>query len=181
MAAGRASRLGRCKATIDVGGESALARLARVFEECELDPIVVVASGEALDEALDVSGVAIAEGDPDAPMIDSIAHGIDKAGLVALGAIIQPIDAPFTTPEMIAALLAGDLSQARVLAHGGVAGHPAYVPRALFDAIRARPEGGLRVVLEEGGATFVPWSDERVLADIDTPEDLARWLPVSKT
>src|SRR5262249_42089392 len=126
--------------------------------------------------ALEINGVVLVEGDPDAPMIDSIAHGIDRAGPLAIGAVVQPVDAPFTTKAMIDALLAGELAKPRALANGGTPGHPAYVPRSLFDAVRARPEGGLRGIFDRNGLTLVPWEDKRVLADIDTPDDLARWI-----
>lgn len=177
VAAGRSSRMGRQKALIEVGGEMILARLAAVMSEAGLDPLIVVASGETMDAALmELSGVVLIEGDPDAEMIDSVAHGIDRVGPLPKGAIIQPVDAPFTSAAMIEKLLSGDLGQARVLSHSGSPGHPIYVPRSAFDAIRARTAGGLRAVLDKAGATFVPWDDEKVLADLDTPADVARWL-----
>jgi CTP:molybdopterin cytidylyltransferase MocA len=177
VAAGRSSRMGRPKAMIELEGEMILVRLVKVLQEAGLDPVIVVASGEAMDAALmELSGVVLVEGDPDTEMIDSIAHGIDRAGPLAAGVVVQPVDAPFTTKAMVDALIEGDPGRARVLASGGVAGHPAYVPRSAFAAVHARPKGGLRAVLEEAGATFVAWDDQRVLADLDTPEDLARWL-----
>jgi molybdenum cofactor cytidylyltransferase len=177
VAAGRSTRMGRQKALIEIEGEMILARLAHVLGEADLDPLIVVASGETMDAALmELSGVVLIEGDPDAPMIDSIARGIDRVGPLPKGAVIQPVDAPFTTKAMIDTLLSGDLGTPRLLASEGTAGHPVFLPRALFDAVRARPEGGLRAVLDANRATFVPWADKRVLADIDTPEDLARWL-----
>jgi CTP:molybdopterin cytidylyltransferase MocA len=50
------------------------------------------------------------------------------------------------------------------------------VARALFPAIAARPEGGLRALLEQSPVQRVPFDDERILADLDTPEDVARWM-----
>jgi CTP:molybdopterin cytidylyltransferase MocA len=175
VAAGRSSRMGTPKAAIEIDGEPVLVRLARIFVEAGLDPLIVVASGEAMDVALDIQGAVLVEGDPDAPMIDSIAHGIDRAGPLPVGAVIQPVDAFYTSKEMVAALLDGAMDGAKILAHGGVAGHPVYAPRSTFEAIRARPEGGLREVLETSAAAMIEFADKRVLADIDTPEELERW------
>lgn len=173
VAAGRSSRMGSPKALIELEGEPVLARIARAFVEAGLDPLIIVASGEAMDVALEVSGAVLVEGDPDAPMIDSIARGIDRVGPLPVGAVVQPVDAIFTDVSMVRALLDGALDAPKVLAHGGVAGHPVYAPRAAFDAIRARGDGGLRAVL--AGASLVEHADRRLLADIDTPEELARW------
>lgn len=87
---------------------------------------------------------------------------------------MQPVDAPFTTSEMIAALTQPVRTHACVLVHRGQPGHPVWVPEGLFSAVLARPEGGLRTLL--GDAESVEWPDDSILADVDTPEDRDRWL-----
>ena len=156
LASGRSSRMGTDKADLVIDGERNVDRLRRVYREV-LDPVVVVGH--------DIRGAM------DGEMIDSLACGID-AVLDADAAVVQPIDAPFTTAEHLRLLIDGFDGRARVLAHDGTPGHPVILPKALFDAIRARPDGGLRTLLT--GAELVE-ADETVLADLDTREDLVKW------
>jgi CTP:molybdopterin cytidylyltransferase MocA len=157
--------MGRDKAMLSIEGEPALARLVRIFAEAGLDPIVVVG------EAADLAGATVVAGEPDGEMIDSLARGIAALPIEVEAAVVQPVDAPFTTVEAIRALCHAPV-RARVLAFEGSPGHPVLVPRSLFPRIAARPAGGLRSLLS--GAELVPW-DRSVLADLDTPRDLVRW------
>lgn len=198
LAAGRSSRLGRAKALLEIDGETALARLARAFAEAGLEPVVVVASGEVLEVAREIPDVWVIAGAPEASMIDSMARGIEALRARGLdAAVIQPVDAPFTTSALIRRLLppgrplsgpaaagAGavgpPLLRARVPVVRGEPGHPVLVPARMFPGILARPEGGLRALIGPGGsepAEEVPVDDARVLADLDTEADVARWLP----
>ena|SRR5688572_23614426 len=167
--------MGRHKALIEIEGEVIVARLARVMLRAGLSPVVVVAHGEVLEVAHSLDGVTAIEGDASQPMIDSVARGVDAAAAAAAaelaGAVVQPVDAPFTDEAMIALLL--EQRCACALSFEGTPGHPVYVPRALFDVIRARGAGGLRAVLAAAGVVQVAWRDARVLADVDTPADLA--------
>lgn len=162
LAAGTSSRMGSSKALLSIGGEPALVRLVRIFSEAALAPIVV-AGMEEVPGAIRVPGGE--------QMIDSLAHAIEAIPEDAEAAVVQPVDAPFTTVEAITALIARS-DQARVLAFEGTPGHPVLVPRSLFAGIAARPKGGLKTLL--GGAELVSW-DRSVLADLDTPADLAVW------
>jgi CTP:molybdopterin cytidylyltransferase MocA len=180
LAAGRAARMGAPKALLPVpgapaGSPPAVLALARVLSSAGLAPVLVVAAGAALEVAT-AGGWAGVPGDPDAPMIDSVARALARLGAAVEAAVVQPVDAPFTDLAMLRALLAGDLGEARILTHGGRGGHPVLVPRALFAAVHDRPAGGLRALLA-GRARPVPWPDARVLADLDTPADRARWTP----
>lgn len=181
LAAGKSSRMGRPKALIHLGGRSMLEALVEAYAAAKLEPVIVVASGAVLEAARTIDGVRAVEGDPAAAMIDSVARGLAALPEGAQGAVIQPVDAPFTEAEMIAALLAGGTQRTRVLCHGGRPGHPVYVPRSLFAEIAEQPEGGLREVLEVHEVELVEWSDPRVLADLDTPSDLAAWAGEGST
>ena len=76
---------------------------------------------------------------------------------------------------MIAALRDGNPGVTRVLCHEGQPGHPILVPRSLFTEIRDRPRDGLRNVISEHDLELVQWSNEEILADLDTLADLERW------
>ena len=166
VAAGRSSRMPVNKSRLLVHGEPALDRLVRIYLEADLDPVVVVGPHQ-------VAGAISVSGAPEGEMIDSLARGIEVVSGNVLGAVIQPVDAPFTTALAVQALTATHLDRPRVLTHQGQPGHPVWVPRELFAGIRERPFGGLRVLLED--AESVPWDDPRILADLDGPEDLAQF------
>lgn len=168
LAAGRSSRMGTAKARLSIEGEPAVARLVRTLRRAGLDPVLVVGSEDLVEL---IEGAVLVAGDPDGEMIDSIARGIDALPPEVEAAVIQPVDAPFTTVEAVEAL-ASDPTRPRVLTFDGTHGHPVLVPRSLFPAVLARPQGGLRSLLLD--ADPVPW-DRSVLADLDTPSDLVRW------
>lgn len=155
LAAGKSARMKRDKAQIMLGEETIVDRLRRVFSE-RLDPVVVV--------GIDVPGA------PNGEMIDSLIRGIRAVEGVD-AAIVQPVDAPFTTATHLDLLLER-CDRPRVLSCDGAPGHPVLLPSALFSRIIARPEGGLRTLL--GDAEPVE-ADRSILADLDTMEDLVRW------
>lgn len=189
VAAGRSSRMGRNKALLHLGGRPIIDRLLDVYFEGRLDPVVVVAQGDTIRTLLDREEstsearrrqIELVRGDPETEMIESIARGIEL--MEGCGAVvIQPVDAPFTSVEMLHALADGNPTVCRVLCHEGRAGHPVLVPRSAFSRIMERPQGGLRAVLAEHEVELVEWFDRRVLADVDTPEELDRWRIASES
>jgi CTP:molybdopterin cytidylyltransferase MocA len=179
-AAGRSTRMGQPKALIHLAGRPVIEALLTAYQEAEIAPVIVVATGAtlpALEPLLSQQVIAV-EGDPAGPMVGSIAAGLLELERVApdvTGALIQPVDAPFTSSAMLAAVLAGGTQAIRVLCHQGRPGHPILLPRRLFKETFESPEGGLRAILAGHDVELVEWLDERVLADIDTPEELERW------
>lgn len=175
LAAGRSSRMGTPKALLHLDGRPLLEHLVETFRAGHASPIVVVASGVTHELARVLHGIELVEGEPSAPMIDSVARALERLGERGQAVILQPVDAPFTTVEMLAALRGGSGQTARVLCHGGRPGHPILIPRSLYREIRERPEGGVRAVLARYDVELLEWADESVLADLDTPADVQRW------
>lgn len=163
------------KALLPIGGKPAIESLIDAYRAARLRPIIVVAHPSLLSRCAAFSDVTALKGNPDAEMIDSVAQAILALSDDVSACVIQPVDAPFTTPEMIALLKQGDPNVSRVLCHGGRAGHPILVVKRLFPEILERPRGGLRAVLAQAEVDTVEWPDPRVLADLDTQEDLLRW------
>ena len=175
LAAGRSRRMGTPKALIHLGGRTLLDRLVETFVRANVSPLVVVASGVTLELARGLAGVELVEGDPELPMIDSVARGLERLASRPASCIIQPVDAPFTSEEMLVALRAGNGLVARALCHQGQPGHPISLPRSLYSEVLERPAGGLRAVLSRYDVELVEWPDRTPLADLDTPEDLEQW------
>ncbi|MEQ8278204.1 MAG: NTP transferase domain-containing protein [Deltaproteobacteria bacterium] len=171
LAAGRSRRLGEPKALVELDGERVLDRLVRVYAAANLDPVRVVVS-DAIANEVPAPAVAVLS-DPDREMIDSLIVGLTNLGDVA-GAVVQPVDAPFTSGAMLDALVAEPGDRFRVLTHDGRPGHPVFVPAARFADVLNRPEGGLRRLLEHD-LESIEWNDDLILADLDRPEDLRYW------
>lgn len=162
LAAGRSSRMKRNKALIEIDGEPIVVRLVRIFREAGLEPVLTV--------GIEVQGATPIDGVSDGEMIDSLAKAVAAVPADVDAAVVQPVDAPLTSVEMIGALTRGAEEEPRVLTFRDAPGHPVLVPRRLFAAILARPQGGLRSLLD--GAEPVPWAGDEILLDLDTPEDL---------
>lgn len=175
LAAGRSRRLGQPKALVHLYGQQVIHRLIDVYVASGLAPIVVVCQGETRIAIADREEVDIVIGDPEGEMIDSVILGLEALPKNISNVIVQPVDAAFTTEEMIAALRNGQPGVTRVLCHQGQPGHPVQVPRSLFHEIQNRPKEGLRGVLAEHDVELVEWEEPSVLADLDTTADLERW------
>ena len=183
LAAGTSSRMGTNKLLLKVGGESLLRRVARRGLRAGLDPLIVVLGHEAeraREEIADLPcGVAINE-----EYAKGIASSL-RAGVAALppecgAAVVFLADMPGVTSEMLAELMRHyALSGARLVAsqYGEVKAPPVLYDASLFPELAAGSDdrGAWRVVrrhLDE--AVVLVWPEER-LADLDRPEDLARF------
>ncbi|MDP6539656.1 MAG: NTP transferase domain-containing protein [Planctomycetota bacterium] len=182
LAAGASTRLGCCKALVELGGSSPLARL--------LD------AGACLDE---VAPLVVAGADHEAlaaavpPGVDLIHHRAWAAGrsggiVAAAGArpgrdlCLAPVDVPLVPAEVFEAL-ARAWSEAGApgggwLAprHGGRHGHPVVVGRELVAGLAASPpDTPLRDVRGRADPLLaVPVRAREVLDDLDRPADLDR-------
>lgn len=84
-------------------------------------------------------------------------------------------DKPWITSDVYRALLNGEEGGAVVFpVHRGQRGHPVLVPGELRPAIAAADpvRGSMRLIAESCSVREVPWPDESILRDADTPEDL---------
>jgi len=191
-AAGRSERMGRTKALLPLGGETFVSHLARVLRRAHVAPIVVTLPEDesaglvrAATAALDVS--ALANERPDDGLIGSIVTALHAAP-DADALVLCPVDMPFVTPALIGKLVGalGDSPSclAALPSFGAPGadrrtGHPVVFAHALFaELLEQGLEGGARAVLERHSddVAHVPWGDERVLANINTPADFERWM-----
>lgn|GEM_PF-1065136 len=92
--------------------------------------------------------------------------------------VLCPVDAPFATPAIVAALIAAVWAgaDAAVITVDGVRGHPVAFGRGAFGALRlAGSRGGPRQVLDElDQVVAVPSTDRRLTLDLNSAADLAR-------
>jgi molybdenum cofactor cytidylyltransferase len=114
----------------------------------------------------------------DLGMGHSLARGVEAAQPAA-GWLIALGDMPCVAPASISAV-AEALRQGAGIAipvHAGQRGHPVGFAARFGTALRAlQGDAGARAVVQAnaGAVKLVPLEDAGILADVDTPEDLAR-------
>lgn len=177
LAAGQGRRMGGPKALIAAGGRP----WWRVQEErlaaTGLPRIWVVSAPVAL--AMAGSGAPIVGGDPKAPMFESVRAGVSAAG-EGSGVFVLPVDVPAPGPGVFEALAAAAKSGVAIPEHNGVRGHPvglsaAWIARCFHPALGGTGELRLDRLIGSAG-TVVAVDDPAVVANINTPLELERWL-----
>lgn len=194
LAAGASRRFGPDnKLLADIGGEPMIAHVARVLAGVALPGAefevvaVTVAHDDPVAKVLEALPVAVgmrlianpraAEG-----MGTSIAAGVASLPPDVAGALIVPGDMPRLTGALMVQLLAAFLADGGARAvhpvrTDGTKVGPVVWPRARFRELMAlEGEAGGRGLLDQGPTLGVALDagGETVLADIDTPADLAR-------
>ena len=187
LAAGAGSRFGGSKLTAPYQGGVLLDAALRTACAAPVESVVVVtgahkqAVGSAVAEIASGSGIPIRSvycADHVSGMFASLRCGFASLPADAAGAFLFLGDMPripATVPaELLAPVLAGSL--AAVPHVGGRWGHPVLISRPLFDAFsRGGGDGGGRAALRALGSelALVAIDHEGILADADTPSDLA--------
>lgn len=183
LAAGEGRRMGCPKALLRTGGETFLARTARLLSAAGADPVIAVLGHEAgrvESEAGLPPGVIVKrnrrhrEG-----MLTSVLAGLDAAEAALAGALLlHPVDHPLVADATIERVLHALRAGARIAvpSYGGRRGHPGGFAVAAWPALRAAPlEVGARAVLQVHPEWIVHCEgDPGCVAGIDTPEDYAR-------
>ena len=185
LAAGAGRRMGGPKALLRIGGESFLARAARVLARPGVACVVAVLGHEAARvaaEAAAPAGVSVVENERyQEGMLSSILRGLEeaetrRADAVLLHPVDHPLVEPATVDRVVAALRAGAVIA--VPTYGTGRGHPGGFARAAWPALRAAPaERGARAVLADHPewVVHVP-GDPRCVTGIETPADYERWI-----
>jgi CTP:molybdopterin cytidylyltransferase MocA len=185
LAAGRGERIGGPKALLTLGGESFVARSARLLARPGIERVVAVIGHEgervAREAGLPSDVAVVVNARYGEGMLTSILAGLDAAEAAGVeGVLIHPVDHPLVdvaaADRVIGALQGG--ATIAVPSHDGHRGHPAGFARAAWPALRAAPpERGARAVLADhpdwvvhvkGGADC--------LQGVNTPEDYRRLL-----
>lgn len=184
LSGGASTRLGgEPKACLDIGGEPAIRRMARLCLDAGFSPIVTVVGVHAhrVNAALAGMpvGLVVNEG-WEAGRTGSIQRGIELLG-TERPTLLWPVDYPFVESRTLATLL--DESERDTLGvffiptHGGHGGHPVLLRGvALTDALELRPDAPLRSIFPELGPQVarVAVDDPGVVDKVDTMDDYLR-------
>ncbi len=189
LAAGESRRLRTCKALVDLGGRTPLARLLEAGACVGTRPLVVAGA--------EVSAIrAAAPSDVEVVVNERVALGRTESVRVArkhrsgFDLVVAPVDVPLVSAEVFAALAAeweragaparGWLAPMRVEAQHGEArergGHPVVIGRELLAELDGLAPGASLRELRRLALPrwWIAVLDAAILDDLDTPDDLKR-------
>ncbi len=183
LAAGGATRMGRDKALLELGGELLVRRSVNAAAAAGAGEILVVVNPhnhEAITEALRALPVHLVCNEHHAHGIgSSIARGAAAVATNAPGALLLQADQPLIDPTMLVALIDTWRNERPAFvasSYAGVTTTPVLFDRRLFAELRTLDgDTGARRVLQHHAANgrvveFPPWRGQ----DIDTEEDYIR-------
>ena len=183
LAAGRSSRMGRAKATVEAAGRTFLERAIAALQACS-STLVVLAPGDAVvaAAATRLGARAVVNPEPERGMLSSIAVGLRAAE--SAWAFVLPVDCPAVRPDTVALLAASRRGTRKCAAvvpdFAGRGGHPILLGPEVAAAAARAVAGGQHISLErllEGVPVVrVPVQDPGVLDNVNSPEDLALLL-----
>lgn len=184
-ASGRSRRMGSPKPLLDSGRGTFLARILRSFREGGAGPLLVVVrdpEGAVAREARQEGGRVLENPDPTPGPVASLQVGIRHLPPDAPGVFFCPVDHPLFRPDTVRSMdrTFRDRQPPMVApSFRGRSGHPVLFSRELFPELLEEelPQGARTVVgryHEE--RILVPVDDPGILADIDTPDDYARYF-----
>lgn len=184
LSGGESRRMGgHAKALLDVGGEPALARMARLSQVAGLRPMVVVvppddAAVEQLARAL--SAVIVRTDRSRLGRTASIQAGLEALP-TTLDVLLWPVDHCFvqarTVRNLMEARLRDPLGRWFIPTWRGRGGHPVLIGHELFPRVLRMPvDRPLRDLLPEIGpqVVHVPVDDPAVASPVDTWPDYRR-------
>jgi len=198
LAAGIAKRFGQPKQLLDWRGEPFVRVVAKTALEARLSPVIVVtgAYAEQVASAIDDLPVQIAfNEDWETGQASSIRAGVtsiifpppksrilgedDPQGRVRVGgAIFLLADQPQITPTILHALMEEHASTLAPIIAPMVLdqrANPVLFDRTTFpDLMNLKGDVGGRGIFSKHKVTYLPWHDDALLLDVDTPEHYQR-------
>jgi molybdenum cofactor cytidylyltransferase len=181
LAAGAASRMGQPKLLLPWKGEALIRHAARTALQAGLDPVVVVTGAASVDMQTALSGLELKlvfNPDWQAGQSTSVRIGIQSLPAQARAVIFLLGDQPFVSVELLKGLVRAYLETQPLILAPFVAekrANPVLFDRAVFGEMQAlQGDAGARTIFSQHPPTPFPWPDERLLFDVDTPEDYQR-------
>jgi molybdenum cofactor cytidylyltransferase len=183
LAAGRSSRMGHPKASLQIGERTFLEQAIHTLRDggCRYVVAVLAAKDDRAQQLADAAGAAIVLNHAaESEQIESLRLGIAALPEDSDAVAVLPVDFPLILPATIRALIDSFVERpAAVLrpAFHYKPGHPTIFACGLFAEIGAsHGTHGARDTVEahQDEVRDLPVDDEGVTIDIDTPEDYTR-------
>lgn len=186
LAAGESRRMKSPKPYMPIGGKTFLEKIANDIREAGISARVVIVFNESHKELINKvrlpDFMLIPNGRQELGQIYSLQLALAHLPLKCSGALVCLTDHPFVCSDTYRQITAAHMIAPKKIIIPlcqGRRGHPAIFPQHLFSEILAlspAQEGGMRNILQIHSDLIleIPTEDEGILADLDTPEDLAR-------
>jgi molybdenum cofactor cytidylyltransferase len=178
LAAGESSRFGQPKQLLDWHGQPFVRAVAKTALEAGLSPVIVVtgANSEKVEAAIDDLDVKIIHNDK----WKSGQGSSIKAGIASImdmpmgGAIFLLTDQPQVTTSVLRALVEKHAESLFPIVAPMVIdqrANPVLFDRITFKDLAAiEGDVGGRAIFHKHRVEYLPWHDDRLLLDVDTPE-----------
>ena len=181
LAAGEAKRFGRLKQLLDYQGQPFVRAVAKTALTAGLSPVMVVigAQAEPVEAAVqDLPVTIVHNANWQTGQSSSIQAGLLRLPAQSGACIFLLADQPQVMPTVMQALTeAHTRTLAPILAPmvAGQRANPVLFDRLTFpDLMALNGDVGGRAIFGKYQVTYLPWHDEGLLLDVDTPEDLER-------
>lgn len=176
-AAGQGRRMGQDKALLDLGGRTAVERVADTCAQAGVESVLVVRARGALPLPAMRDAVRTVTVPGDGEMLDSVRAGLDAAGDALDAFLVFPVDHALVAADTCCGLL-GRLRQrdARIVLplYRGRPGHPVAFGGELAQEVRDPATASLRDVVrrEPARVAVLPTTNPWVRSDLDQTSDL---------
>ena len=185
LAAGESSRFGRAKQLLDWKGQPFVRAVARTALEAGLSPVVVVTGSNAEDieqVVKDLSVIVVRNEEWKSGQGSSIRAGInaltgppqDRRTMRTGGAIFLLTDQPQVTASVLRALVEKHAEGLYPVVAPMVMdrrANPVLFDRSTFaDLLMLQGDVGGRAIFHKHRVEYLPWHDDRLLLDVDTPD-----------
>ncbi len=178
LAAGGSSRFGTTKQLLDWEGVPLVKHVVGIAIKAGLSPVVVVtgADQEAITPVLqDLPVHPIHNPDWEKGQSSSVRTGIEALPEDVGAAVFLLVDQPFIPPELIIRLRKTHAVNRELIIFPEVNGeraNPVLFDRKVFQDLKSiTGDSGGRVLFNSHASRALPWDDDRIQKDIDTPED----------
>ena len=186
LAAGESRRMGSPKALLDLAGQAFIARICKTLLSAGVDEVVVVlgARAERIRPAVPSHPALRVVVNPDYArgQLSSLIAALSALSPESEAAIITLVDHPLIKEETFGSLIRAFREKASpiiVARYQDRRGHPVLFAREVYPELLAAPLAqGAKVVVRKdlGRVRELAFDDPGILADIDTPEDYARFV-----
>jgi molybdenum cofactor cytidylyltransferase len=181
LAGGASSRFGQPKMLLPWRGKTLIRQVAETALAAGLNPLVVVTGAVDLPVREVLAGlpvIIVHNAEWQQGQSTSIRTGIGALPNNAGAAAFLLADQPFVTAELLGELVRryhATLAPVTAPRVNGKRSNPVLFDRDLFpDLMALEGDTGGRAILGKNPIEYVEWSDERLLLDIDNPEDYDR-------
>ena len=186
LAAGESTRFGKPKQLLDWKGQPFVCSVAMTALEAGLSPVLVVvgANGEPVESAVaDLNVTVVRNAEWQSGQGSSIKAGISKLTISPTstgGAIFLLADQPQITTSILRALVETHSEGLYSIVAPMVLdqrANPVLFDQVTFaDLLEIKGDVGGRAIFHKHKVEYLPWHDDRMLLDVDTPEHYQRLI-----